>query len=114
TPAYMAPEQVLPQLGPVSPRSDLYSLAVVLFRLVAGRLPAEGGVMEVLFQLGHGEAPPPSRFRPGIDPALDAIIHKALARRQDQRHADLAAFAGALRGWLHNAASRTTTAELAL
>src|SRR5262249_41376250 len=70
TPAYMAPEQVLPELGPVGPLSDQYSLALVLYQMLTGRLPFEGTVAALIYQIGSRTPPPPSQFRPELDSEL--------------------------------------------
>jgi TOMM system kinase/cyclase fusion protein len=99
TPAYMAPEQAAGELGAVGPRSDQYSLAVVLYHLLTGRTPFEGAALSVIHQIGTKAVPPPSQHRPDLDPALERLVMKALARQPQDRYADVAAFATALRAW---------------
>jgi Leucine-rich repeat (LRR) protein len=107
TPAYMAPEQASLVGEPVGPGADLYSLGVVLYRLVAGRTPFQGQALPVIQAVAAQSPPPPSRFRPDLDPALKAIIHKAMARRPEDRYRDAGAFAAALAGWLTGAGHTT-------
>jgi hypothetical protein len=99
TPAYMAPEQVSPELGPVGPWSDQYSLAVVLYQLLTGRLPFEGSVTEVIGQIGTKAPPPPSYHRPDLDPALESVLLRALAQQSQDRYSTAGVFARALRDW---------------
>jgi serine/threonine protein kinase len=94
SPAYMAPEQVAE--AKAGPASDLFSLGVVLYELLTGRTPFHGTVAEVLGRLVNDTVPPPSEFRPGLDPRLEVVCLKALARRPEDRYADMAEFAAAL------------------
>jgi hypothetical protein len=100
TPAYMAPEQATPALGPVTPQSDLYNLGVVLYQLLTGRLPFQGTPLQIVQQLANTAVPPATQFRPDLDPSLADILAKALARRPADRYSDAAAFAHALSDWL--------------
>ncbi len=99
TPAYMAPEQVLDQ--PLDGRADLYAFGVVLFELLAGRLPFQGQT-PLATALQHVQRPLPSArgFNPRLSPGVEAVLHRALAKEPDERFPNgtalLAAFAAAV------------------
>lgn len=96
TPAYMSPEQARGDVKGVGPLSDLYSLGLVMYEMLCGRRPFEGTVTEVIGQILHVEPPPPSQFRKEIDPHLESICLKAIAKRPDDRFASMKDFATAL------------------
>jgi hypothetical protein len=85
TPTYMAPERFDGDSSSVGPPSDVYSLGVLAFRLVTGRLPFKGSFAEVA--MGHLAAaiPAPSTLQPEVPPAVDAAILRALAKDPAQR-----------------------------
>jgi len=77
TVSYMAPEQALGKA--VDHRADLFSLGVVLFELLTGRVPFEGSTpMGIIDRILHEDPPPLSRFVSGVPPALDAVVKRAL------------------------------------
>jgi serine/threonine protein kinase/tetratricopeptide (TPR) repeat protein len=79
TVSYMAPEQALGR--PVDHRVDLFSLGVVLFELLTGRLPFDGSTpTEIIDRILHETPPPPSRYTTGVPPPLDAIVARALEK----------------------------------
>ncbi len=85
TPAYMAPEQCLGNV--VDARSDVYSCGALLYHLVTGRPLFEEPNPFNTLRRQINEAPrPPSELAPGLDPALEATILKALAKRPEDRH----------------------------
>jgi hypothetical protein len=81
TPAYMSPEQA--QGLKVDYRSDIYSLGVVLYEMVAGRIPFEGDTSWTLI-FKHINEPPPAIE--DIQPAIQAVIDRALAKKPEDRY----------------------------
>jgi|HigsolmetaAR202D_1030399.scaffolds.fasta_scaffold00608_19 Serine/threonine protein kinase len=97
TPAYLSPEQA--QGLPVSAASDIYALGIVAYELLTGTVPFRNGNPTAVL-LDHIQTQPqaPSLLRPGLDPAFDPIILKALAKEPSQRYASAGAFVQALLG----------------
>jgi serine/threonine protein kinase len=95
TPEYMSPEQVKGQ--DVDARSDLYSLAIVLYEMLTGCVPFSANTDYELGQL-HINAPPerPSRRISNLDPVVDKALMRALSKKADDRFESVAAFKAAL------------------
>jgi WD40 repeat protein len=102
TPAYMAPEQARGEVKEVGPRSDTYSLGVVLYELLTGRRPFEGSPREVLRRVGSAtdDPVPPRQLRPAIPLDLEAVCLKAVAKAPRRRYARAADMAVDLQRWL--------------
>ncbi|MBV9165880.1 MAG: serine/threonine protein kinase [Solirubrobacterales bacterium] len=96
TAAYLAPEQARGEEA--GPRADLYSLGVVAYQLLSGRLPYEATSLTELALKQQGEVPTPLEvLNPEIPRALSRAVAVALALDKTQRPADAAAFAEVLR-----------------
>jgi beta-lactam-binding protein with PASTA domain/predicted Ser/Thr protein kinase len=95
TAQYLSPEQA--QGKPTTPRSDIYSIGVILYEALTGRVPFEGDSAVAVALKQVSEAPRrPSAINPDIPPALDAVVMRALAKDPDARFKDADAFLKAL------------------
>ena len=85
TAQYLSPEQA--RGGEVDPRSDLYSLGVVLYELLTGKTPFDGDTPVEIAMKHLSNAPkPPSKLRPEVPPQLDKVVLRALAKNPDERY----------------------------
>ncbi|NOJ93643.1 protein kinase [Corallococcus coralloides] len=92
---YMSPEQV--RAEPLDHRSDIYSCAVVVWEMLAGRgLVPHGTVGEMMAAMSHPVVPPLTDFRPDVEPSLEAVLRRALAPSPADRYSRADEFARAL------------------
>lgn len=96
TPAYMCPEQARGDSRAAGPSGDIYSLGVMLYELLTGTRPFVGTATEVFGQILHVDPVPPSQRKADVDPALEAICLKAMAKDPAQRYRSMTEMANAL------------------
>lgn len=92
TVAYMAPEQIQ---GKPRPASDQYALAVTIYEWLCGCTPFQGTTAEISVQHLHADPPPLREQVPGIPPAVEAVILKALEKDPHRRFSSVQEFATA-------------------
>jgi serine/threonine protein kinase len=96
TPEYMAPEQAAGH--PADPRSDIYAVGSIMYEMLSGKAPYEGdNVMEVLHKKANEPPPPLDELRPGVPPAMVALVERAMARSPDDRPQSMADMAYEIR-----------------
>lgn len=100
--AYMSPEQL--NGDALDCRADIYSLAAVLYHLLAGRPPFDATQQAAIMHQIYNATPPPLRsLREGVSPALEGLINQALSKSRDDRQANWDAFSEALSALITNA-----------
>ena len=93
--AYMAPERF--DVGQTTNRADIYSLACVLQECLTGKPPFPAANVSVLLMAHLSEPPPPpSKLRPGLTPAIDAVVARGLAKNPADRYASAGEFGHAV------------------
>ena len=107
TPAYMAPEQVDVSLGPVSPRSDVYALGVIAFRMISGRAPYEIGESLLTAVQAIRHVPPLDlrRIAPEMPESLITLIERTLSKNPEDRPSDASVLASEIRAAISNRTS---------
>jgi serine/threonine-protein kinase len=103
SPEYVAPETI--EGRGTDPRSDLYSLGVMLYETLTGRRPFMGDTPFAILRKHLSEdPPPPALIRPGLPVELERVALRLLSKRPDQRHAGAEELVLELRDFLNRAA----------
>lgn len=100
SPAYMSPEQARGVPSEIGPESDIFSSGVILYELLSGQRPFQGSVAEVIGQVLHVDPLPPSHFDASIEPALETICLKAIAKTKADRYRSMSDLAADLNVYL--------------
>ncbi len=103
TPVYMAPEQVDPEIGPISTRTDVYGLGVTLYHCLAGRSAYNGRSQQKIFRLILEANPTPLRRQnPAIPKDLAIICGKAMSLRPQDRYSSAQELVDDLQAFLNH------------
>jgi serine/threonine-protein kinase len=94
TPAYMSPEQFMGQT--VDARTDIYSSGVLLYLLLTGERPFEGGMSSIMHKALNTEPSAPSLLSVTAPPSFDAVVRRAMAKRPEDRFPSARALAEAI------------------
>jgi len=110
SPAYMAPERVRAGVG--TAQSDIWSVGVVLFEMLSGKLPFEGETNSALLAAIVADPPRPLlEVAPELPPALGAIVARCLRKRPDDRYASVDTLAHELRQFEADSPARVPSEE---
>lgn len=108
TPSYMSPEQA--RGVEVSPQSDQFSLGIVAYRMLVGRLPFDGEMFQnVIHQIAEGDPYPIASDDLPEATMLSKVLFRAMARSDRERYISCRDFAADLRRWLHHALENQKT-----
>jgi eukaryotic-like serine/threonine-protein kinase len=99
TPQYMAPEQATGNHAAVDQRTDVFALGAIVYEILAGR-PAFTGenIPEVVFKVVYEHPPPLADLVPGVPRRVADAVHRALAKKQDERFPDVVSFVEQMAG----------------
>jgi serine/threonine-protein kinase len=112
TAQYLSPEQA--KGGEIDPRSDLYSLGVVLYELLTGKTPFDGETpVEIAMKHLSTTPKPPSSLRPDVPRELDMVVMRALAKDPDERYQSADEMEGDLERVARGAKVSATTVDTA-
>jgi eukaryotic-like serine/threonine-protein kinase len=104
TPGFMSPEQSEGRIADIGPSSDIYTLGVTLYLLLAGQEPFEGkSISELLAQVRKAEYAPPRQRNASVPAPLEAICLKAMKLSPKDRYATCGAMAKDIERWLDDA-----------
>ncbi len=98
TPDYMSPEQIQGKRGDA--RTDVYAIGVMLYEMLAGRVPWEGdNALSVMSQHINAPVPPLHELNADVPPPIDGIVRKCLRKNPDERYEDATSLRSDLEHW---------------
>jgi WD40 repeat protein/serine/threonine protein kinase len=113
TPGYLPIEAARGNVSEIDERSDIYSLGVILYRILTGRMPhAFESLSELIAKLQSEPPPRASEVVPGVPEALSRICERALARERSDRPESVGVLAGAVRTWQRESSIENESAAL--
>ena len=109
SPAYMSPEQIDGDQEKIGVQTDVYSLGVLLYELLTGRLPFEGSMASVIGQIMTKDPDQPSEYRHDLSVRLENICLRMMARQPEKRHPSMHAVSAALQEYLDRFGTQPVT-----
>lgn len=100
TPAYMAPEQISGDGDDIGPATDIYSLGVILYELLTGSMPYSGSLATMLGSIVANNPVPLRSHCPDLDPSVEPICRRAMAKAPQDRYASAGEFADTIKIYL--------------
>jgi serine/threonine-protein kinase len=105
TPYYMSPEHCRSE--ELDPRSDIYSLGIILYEMLAGKVPFEGSSpLQVMYKHNTEHPRPLSQIRPEIPPQIESVVMRALEKRKEDRQGSALELAAELEDALYQSGLR--------
>ncbi|WP_049926271.1 protein kinase domain-containing protein [Natronomonas moolapensis] len=97
TPPYSAPEQLSDEYGDIDRRTDIYQLSALAYRVLTGRVPFDADrPIDLQQQILREDPTPPSTINPALDPAIDDVLVRGLAKNPDDRYEAAVLFRNAI------------------